>query len=179
METASCRIARKKVRLYFRIDSGSIDKTPFTGYNTHMDSIILSFELGTFPDSGIYLNIGDAGHVDPEREGDLVYFLTDTNGGPEVIISKQTAMLLYEDGFYAPNCTTIPWSEQIIYCEDALAKMYDRPTREPGDDYVEDNESRITGWRTFEPDSVADDGHHRGPEPTWDDVSRHDCNEGW
>ena len=145
METASCRIARKKVRLYFRIDSGSIDKTPFTGYNTHMDSIILSFELGTFPDSGIYLNIGDAGHVDPEREGDLVYFLTDTNGGPEVIISKQTAMLLYEDGFYAPNCTTIPWSEQIIYCEDALAKMYDRPTREPGDDYVEDNESRITG----------------------------------
>ena len=146
-----------------------------------MDSIILSFELGTFPDSGIFLNIGDAGHVDPEREGELVFFLTDTNGGPEVIISKQTAMLLYEDGYYAPNCTTIPWSDQIIYCEDALAKMYDRPTREPGDDYVEDNESRITGWRTFEPDSrdSNDDGHHRGPEPTWDDVSRHDCNEGW
>jgi len=149
-----------------------------------MDSIILSFELGTFPDSGIYLNIGDAGHVDPEREGDLVYFLTDTNGGPEVVISKQTAMLLYEDGYYAPNCTTIPWSEQIIYCEDALAKMYDRPTREPGDDYVEDNESRITGWRTFEPDSRDsndddNDGGYDPIEPTWDAVSRHDCNEGW
>ena len=145
METASCRIARKKVRLYFRIDSGSIDKTPFTGYNTHMDSIILSFELGTFPDSGIYLNIGDAGHVDPEREGDLVYFLTDTNGGPEVIISKQTAMLLYEDGFYAPNCTTIPWSEQIIYCEDALAKMYDRPTRDDKSEADYHNRS----WRSY------------------------------
>jgi len=149
-----------------------------------MDSIILSFELGTFPDSGIFLNIGDAGHVDPEREGELVFFLTDTNGGPEVVISKQTAMLLYEDGFYAPNCTTIPWSEQIIYCEDALAKMYDRPTREPGDDYVEDNESRITGWRTFEPDSRDsndddNDGGYDPIEPTWDAVSRHDCNEGW
>ena len=118
----------------------TLDKTSLIGYNTHMDSIILSFELGTFPESGIFLNIGDAGYVDPEREGDLVYFLTDTNGGPEVIISKQTAMLLYEDGFYAPNCTTITWSEQIIYCEDALAKMYDR---RPFSD--EDNESRITG----------------------------------
>jgi len=98
-----------------------------------MDSIIQSFELGTFPDSGIFLNIGDAGHVDPEREGDLVYFLTDTNGGPEVVISKQTAMLLYEDGYYAPNCTTIPWSDQIIYCEDALANMYDR--RSSDEDY--------------------------------------------
>ena len=110
-----------------------------------MDSIILSFELGTFPDSGIYLNIGDAGHVDPEREGDLVFFLTDTNGGPEVVISKQTAMLLYEDGFYAPNCTTIPWSEQIIYCEDALAKMYDRPTRDDKSEADYHNRS----WRSY------------------------------
>ena len=128
-----------------------------------MDSIILSFELGTFPDSGIFLNIGDAGHVESEKEGELVFFLTDTNGGPEVVISKQTAMLLYEDGYYAPNCTTIPWSDQIIYCEDALAKIYDR-NWEPVD---EDNDSRITG------------GSYRGPEPMWDDVSRHDSNEGW
>ena len=129
-----------------------------------MDSIILSFELGTFPDSGIFLNIGDAGHVEPEKEGELVFFLTDTNGGPEVVISKQTAMLLYEDGYYAPNCTTIPWSDQIIYCEDALAKIYDR-NWEPVES--EDNDSRITG------------GSYRGPEPMWDDVSRHDSNEGW
>ena len=115
-----------------------------------MDSIIQSFELGTFPDSGIFLNIGDAGHVEPDREGELVFFLTDTNGGPEVIISKHTAMLLYEDAFYDNNCTTIPWSDQIIYCEDALANIYDR--WEPVDDTR---------------------------EPTWDDVFRHDSNEGW
>ena len=151
-----------------------------------MDSIIQSFELGTFPDSGIFLNIGDAGHVDPEREGELEFFLTDTNGGPEVVISKQTAMLLYEDGFYAPNCTTIPWSERIIYCEDAVANLYDRPTREPGDDYVEDNESRITGGSYRGPESNDDDnddddddGGWDPIEPTWDAVSRHDSNEGW
>ena len=133
-----------------------------------MDSIILSFELGTFPDSGIYLNIGDAGHVEPEKEGELVFFLTDTNGGPEVVISKHTAMLLYEDGYYNNNCTTIPWSDQIIYCEDALAKIYDRnwePVDEDGDD-----ESRITG---------GDVVHYDPPEPNWDAVSRHDSNEGW
>jgi hypothetical protein len=137
-----------------------LDKTSFTGYNTRMDSIILSFELGTFPDSGIFLNIGDAGHVEPEKEGELVFFLTTTNGDPEVIISKQTAMLLYEDGFYGNNCTTVPWHDQIIYCEDALAKIYDRwePVDEDGDDEVV---------------------HYDPPEPNWDSVSRHDSNEGW
>ena len=56
---------KKKSTNIFQITLWTLDKTSFIGYNTHMDSIILSFELGTFPDSGIYLNIGDAGHVEP------------------------------------------------------------------------------------------------------------------
>jgi len=118
-----------------------------------MDAMILSFELGTFPESGIFLNIGDAGYVDSDREGELVFYLTDTNGGSEVMISKQTAMLLYTDAYFDAKCTKIPWSDQMIYSEDAVANIYDRINRnEPGDDYVEDNESRITGWRTYQPD---------------------------
>ena len=57
------------------------------------------------------------------------------------------------------------WAEYGIYTKDQLG------------DYLDDCVQREQKYDSR--DSNDDDYIYDPPEPTWDAVSRHDCNEGW